>query len=186
MIESGFLHIGEFFIGLEFAVLSTLVVIAGLYDIKARRIPNWLVLAGLVASFFYQVFSGYGFGFIFWATGFGVGFLCFLPLYVIRTMGAGDVKLMAAVGSFIGGPAAFQTVILTLLAGGALALLVMVWNGSWKLVLKNIGLITANMTIAAMTRQLPVAEKPVQSAGNLPYGVAIAAGTFLYICFFRP
>lgn len=184
MIESGVIHISHFAIELKFIILIIIVAIATFHDIKSRRIPNWLIIAGLTSSLFYQTFSGYGF--TFWLTGLGVGFLCFLPLYVIRAMGAGDVKLMAAVGSFIGGIAAFQTVLLTLLAGGALALLVMLWNRSWKLVFQNIGLMTANMTIAAMTRQLPKAEAPVKSAGNLPYGVAIAAGTLLYICFFRP
>lgn len=177
---------GSFFIGLEFVALLALIAIASLYDVKSRRIPNWLIVTGLASSLFYQTFSGYGYGFTFWITGLGVGFLSFLPLYVIRAMGAGDVKLMAAVGSFVGGIAAFQTVVLTLLAGGALALLVMLWNRSWKLVFENISLMTTNMTINAMTRQLPKAEAPVKSAGNLPYGVAIAAGTLLYICFFRP
>lgn len=186
MIESGLLRIGSFFIGLEFVALILFVIIAALYDIKARRIPNWLVLIGLACSLFYQVFSGYGYGFLFWLIGLAVGFFSFLPLYVLRAMGAGDVKLIAAVGSFVGGLAAFQTVILTLLAGGGLALFVMLWNRSWKLVFENIGLMTTTMTIAAMTRQLPKAEAPVQSAGSLPYGVAIAAGALLYIAFFRP
>ena len=186
MIESGLLHIGSFFIGLEFLALAAFVAIAAFHDIKSRRIPNWLIVAGLFASLGYQTASGYGYGLAVWAMGLGVGFLCFLPLYMVRAMGAGDVKLMALVGSFLGGAAAFQTVILTLLAGGALALLVMFWNGSWKLVLQNMRQMTTNMTIAAMTRQVPKAEAPAQSAGSLPYGVAIGAGTLLYICFFRP
>lgn len=186
MIESGFLHIGSFFIGLEFFALAALVIIAGIHDIRVRRIPNWLIATGLISSLFYQVFSGYGYGFIFWLTGLGTGFAFFFPLYVFRAMGAGDVKLMAMAGSFIGGFAAFQTVVLTLLAGGVLALLVMLWNRSWKLTFENISFMTTNMTIAAMTRQLPKAEVPLKSAGNLPYGVAIAAGTLLYIVFFRP
>lgn len=185
MIDSGLLHLGNFFIGLEFIALAAMVFVASIYDIKYRRIPNWLILAGLLSSIFYQIFSGYGYGLVFWITGLGVGLFCFMPLYIMRAMGAGDVKLMAAVGSFLGGSAAIQTVMLTLFAGGALALLVMLWNRSWKLVLKNIGLMTANMTIAAMTRQLPKAEAPLKSAGNLPYGVAIAVGTLLYIAFFR-
>lgn len=186
MIESGLLQIGGFVIGLEFLALATLVAIASVYDIRTRRIPNWLIVVGLGSSLFYQAISGYGYGFTFWLIGLSAGFFFFVPLYVMRAMGAGDVKLMAAVGSFVGGIAAFQTVLLTLLAGGALALLVMLWNRSWKLVFENISLMTANITMAAMTRHLPKAEVPVKSAGNLPYGVAIAVGTLLYICFFRP
>lgn len=186
MIEYGLLHIGSFFIGLEFVALTGFVAIAAFHDIRTRRIPNFLIVTGLCTSLLYQTFSGYGYGFSFWGIGLVVGFLCFLPLYVTGAMGAGDVKLMALVGSFLGGTAAFQTVILTLLAGGALALLIMFSNRSWKLVIHNMRLMTTNMTIAAMTKQIPKAEMPVQSAGNLPYGVAIAAGTLLYIAFFRP
>lgn len=186
MIDSGLLQLGSFVIGLEFCGLATLVTIASIYDIKTRRIPNWLVIIGLIISLFHQAFSGYGYGFKFWAIGLSTGFISFLPLYSIRAMGAGDVKLMATVGSFLGGMAAFQTVLLTLLAGGVLALLIVLRNRSWKLAFENIGLMTTNITLSAMTQQLPKTEAPVKSAGDLPYGVAIAAGTFLYIAFFRP
>src|SRR5689334_2872029 len=99
MIESGFLHIGSFFIGLEFMALAAFVIIAGIHDIRSRRIPNWLIVTGLISSLFYQFFSGYGYGFTFWLTGLGTGFAFFFPLYVFRAMGAGDVKLMAMTGS---------------------------------------------------------------------------------------
>lgn len=186
MIESGFLYANHFAARFDLFALVAFVVIAALYDIKSRRIPNLLIIVGLFTSIIYQATSEYGHGLAFWALGFVVGFVCFLPLYIIRAMGAGDVKLIALVGSFVGATGAFQIVILTVLAGGALALLVMLWNRSWKLVFENIGLMTANITIAAITRQLPKAEAPAKSAGNLPYGVAIAAGTLLYICLFRP
>lgn len=186
MIESGLLHIGSIFIELEFIFLSAFVITAAIYDIRFRRIPNWLVLSGTFTSLIWATASGYGYGFTFWAAGLAVGFFCFIPLYIFRAMGAGDVKLMALVGSFLGGTAAFQTVILTLLAGGVLALIVTVWKRSWKLVFSNVSLMTTNIAIAAMSRQLPKAELPAQSAGSLPYGVAISAGALAYICFLRP
>lgn len=164
----------------------TFLIVASIFDIKSRLIPNWLIATGLITSLIFQKFFSYGYGLGFWASGLGTGFLCFLPLYILKTMGAGDVKLMALVGSFVGSEAALVTVALTLLAGGALAVVVMLWNKSWKMVFQNMRLMTTNMTIAAMTRQLPKVDAPVQSAGNLPYGVAIATGTLLYISFFRP
>ncbi|WP_194712499.1 A24 family peptidase [Noviherbaspirillum soli] len=185
MIEFGIFHLGNFFIGLEFVFLSAFVITAAIYDIQLRRIPNWLVLSGIASSLLWATASGYGYGLIFWAAGLAVGFFSFLPLYIFRAMGAGDVKLMALVGSFLGGFAAFQTVVLTLLAGGALALMVMAFKRSWKLVFSNLSVMMANIAIAAMCRQLPKTEMPAQSAGNLPYGVAIAAGTLVYVGFFR-
>lgn len=186
MIESGLFRVGNVFIGLEYLLLAAFVLIAAIGDIRSRRIPNWLVLSGIITSLIYQTYSGYGYGFIFWLGGICVGFISLFPLYVLRAMGAGDVKLMALVGSFLGWEAVLQTLLLTLVSGGVLSLLIIIWNRNWKLVFENIGLMSAKMTIAAMNRQMPKAEAPLNSAGNLPYAVAIAAGTMLYICFFRP
>lgn len=184
MIRTGIFHFSNLLIGLEFAILTVLVLTAAVYDIKTRRVPNKLIVFGILISLAYQTYSGYGF--IFWLTGLAVGFASLFPLYILRAMGAGDVKLMALVGSFIGGIAAFQTTLLTLVAGGVLSLLVVFWRRSWKLVFKNLQLMCISLSIGAMTKQLPKMEVQYQSAGNLPYGVAIAAGTLLYICFFRP
>lgn len=183
MIESGILRIGGFFLELELVLLIALVLTAAIFDLISRRIPNWLIVAGLGISFFFQTVSGYGTGFSTWATGFGVGFALFLPMYILRAMGAGDVKLMAMVGSFFGAVAALKAVLLTLIVGGVLAVLYLLGTRRWKVVFENLRLILTNMTMNVMTGELPVAEMPAQSAGGLPYGVAIATGTLLYIFF---
>lgn len=186
MIESGIVHLGRFFLELELVLLIALVLAAALFDLLSRRIPNWLIGIGLVISLLYQTVSGFGTGFPSWAAGFAVGFTLFLPMYMLRAMGAGDVKLMAMVGSFLGGLAAFQTVLATLVAGGVLALLYALLSGRSKLVFENIRIMLANMTVNAMTRKMPVTKLPLASTGSLPYAIAIAAGTLLYIFAIRP
>src|SRR5258706_16246014 len=101
--------------------LIMLVVIAAGFDLKSRRIPNWLILSGLIVSLACQTLSPSGMSISAWSSGLAVGFSIFIPLYALRAMGAGDVKLMAMVGSFLGASAAFSAALLTFLAGGCLA-----------------------------------------------------------------
>ncbi len=80
-------------------LLAMLVATAAIFDLRCRRIPNWLVLAGIVVGLGWNAhssgFSGMGRA----ATGLGLVFALYLPFYLIRALGAGDVKLLAAIGA---------------------------------------------------------------------------------------
>jgi prepilin peptidase CpaA len=105
-------------------LLGILVGIAAVYDIRFRRIPNWLVLAGILAGFVWNVLStglpGLGHA----AAGLGLGFILYFPLYLIRGRRAGDVKLLAAVGAIAGPGNCFWIFLLTAILGGAIVLVV--------------------------------------------------------------
>ena len=79
-------------------VLASLTFAAAVSDLQSRTIPNWLVLSGIVLGF---GINGYLFG---WggllrsAMGFALAAVVYLPMFALRAMGGGDVKLMAAVG----------------------------------------------------------------------------------------
>src|SRR5258707_6460288 len=84
-------------------LLTLLVVTAAVHDLRSRRIPNWLVLAGLVLGVALNSFlHPYWPGFKEAAQGFGLALLIYFPLYILHAMGAGDVKLMAALGAMVG------------------------------------------------------------------------------------
>lgn len=183
MAQFGLLQIGGLSIEVKLATLLTLVTAAAWFDIKSRRIPNWLVLVGLVSSLIIQILfnssGGFG-GFKAWGLGLLVGFGLFLPLYVLHTMGAGDVKLMAMVGAFLGPMAALGVVLTTLIVGGVLALAVALWSGSLRHALSNVRFVLTQ----TMLKTLPIGgqiEAPSTSAGNLPYAVAIAVGTLIHL-----
>src|SRR5579871_918007 len=84
------------------AVLLLLVILAAIWDIRFRRVPNWLTLTGVLIgvglnSFLYESAG-------LWASleGLGLALLIYFPLFLLRGMGAGDAKLMAAVGALAG------------------------------------------------------------------------------------
>ena len=80
-------------------LLAGVVLTAAWTDLRERKIPNWLALAGVLAGFGLNVALYRMPGFWSALQGLGVAFLIYFPLWLIRGMGAGDVKLMGAVGS---------------------------------------------------------------------------------------
>ena len=96
------------------------------FDVRTRRIPNWLTfpaaLLGLVAA----TAAHGGHGTVSSAAGFLVGLALFFPLFVLKGLGAGDVKLMGALGAWLGTSMIFGVAFYTTLAGGVLALALIV------------------------------------------------------------
>src|SRR5690242_16485700 len=84
-------------------LLLILVLCAAFTDARTRRIPNWLTVSGVLAGVALNTFMYGGLpGLWFSLKGLAVGFGVYLLLHLVRAMGAGDVKLMAAVGSIAG------------------------------------------------------------------------------------
>src|SRR6266699_5229766 len=83
-------------------LLGILVAVAALFDIRFRRIPNWLLLAGIIAGLAWNAYSSGWSGLGSGAAGLGLGFVLYFPLYLLRARGAGDVRLLAAVGAIAG------------------------------------------------------------------------------------
>ena len=91
-------------------VLLTLVLCAALFDARYRRIPNWLTVSGVLTGVALNSFLYYPgpAGFFFALKGLGLGFGVYFVLHLLRAMGAGDVKLAAALGCLVGLGASFQ------------------------------------------------------------------------------
>ncbi len=101
--------------------LALLLVLAAACDIRSHRIPNWLTLAGLAVGLAWHGWQGGGPGWLMSLEGIGVAGLALLP-YAVRGLGAGDVKLLGAVGALLGPVFLLWTLLGTILAGGLLAL----------------------------------------------------------------
>jgi len=169
---------GSYTLELRTALLCVLLLIAVFFDVRSHRIPNLLVLAGLIIGIAYHSFMASGWGLAYALTGAAVGFVVFFPIYLMRGMGAGDVKLMAMVGAFLGAASTFGAILMTLIAGGVLALAVALSKGMLPLLVQNIRFMVMSVAVRAAAGRGAATEAPAKSAGKLPYAVAIAAGTF--------
>lgn len=156
-------------------IVIAIVLTAAAIDLHRRRIPNWLTFGAWIAALPLQMaLHGAGSGASAWALGWLAGFGILLPFYLMRGMAAGDVKLMTAVGAWLGAGMVLKIALTTFVIGGAWALVLIFAAGQAKATLFRVG----HMLFAAL---LPGA-RPVQanaeaSVGSMPYGVAIAAGT---------
>ena len=167
------------------ALLLVLIFTAMVFDIRSHRIPNFLVLAGLCVGLALHTFSTGGSGIGYALTGLAVGFGLFIPLYMFRAMGAGDVKLMAMVGAFLGPASTLGAVLTTLLAGGLLAIAVALWKGVLSTMVTNIRFMMTHASVSAMSGVGMGIEPLSTTAAKLPYAVAIAAGTLVHVMLVR-
>jgi prepilin peptidase CpaA len=176
-------------------LLCALLGLAVWHDVRSRRIPNRLVFPGAFAGLalhtvlaagsglFTEPFGGLGL--LSGLAGLALGLALLLPMYMLRAMGAGDVKLMAMVGAFLGPQAVFGAALSSLLAGGLLALTVALWQGTLVKMLGNCYQLMHHSLIRALTGQGAQVDAPATPSGELPYAIAIAGGTLAYLLFTR-
>ena len=168
----------------QLLVLALALSLAVVTDLRSRRIPNVLVLSGIAAALISHAASWLTgspalAGAAVWSplAGLAAGFALLLPLHLLRAMGAGDVKLMAMVGAFIGPGAVLNATLYTLLAGGLLSLVFMLGRGVAAQTFANLRFMLTDWAVRAGNGQgarLP----PLQTtAARLPYALAIALGT---------
>jgi prepilin peptidase CpaA len=159
--------------------LLLLVSVAAVNDLSTRRIPNRLLIASLACALLMRLLSAHpGASLLAGLGGMGIGLALFLPLYLLRGMAAGDVKMMAVVGAFTNPNDVFEIAVLSWCAGGVMGLVLVLVNRRLGLVVGNLG----RMLRGVMTPGVGIvasAEQP--SAGSMPYGLAIAAGTIVFL-----
>jgi prepilin peptidase CpaA len=163
-------------------VLIGLLIIAAISDVRTGRIPNWLVFSGALYALVYNALHPVyprDIGILFAFGGLSVGLVALLPGYLLRVLGAGDVKLMAMVGSFIGTWAAVEAVLASLITGGVLAVALSLYSGRLPLMLRNAVALFRGTVLTFAPGGLTI--EGGRSAGRMPYGLAIALGTISYL-----
>jgi prepilin peptidase CpaA len=162
--------------------LVLLVVTAAVYDFRFRRIPNWLVLAGLVLGLSLNAVLFQWAGLRASALGLAIGFAVYFPLYLLRGMGAGDVKLMAAVGSIVGWADWLGIFFLTAIVGGIAAIALLASQRRVAHGLTNVGFLIIQLLSFrppyARNEELDLASP---KSLKLPHGVVIAWGSVLFL-----
>jgi prepilin peptidase CpaA len=159
-----------------FLVGAVLVALVGaVIDIRSARIPNRLTYTALLAALLLRTallgLAGLKSG----AIGMLVAGGLFLLLFVLGAMGGGDMKLMAAVGAWVGSMQVMRLILASAIAGGVLAIArIIVGNMVGQTIRNTVQLICYHLTSGLG----PHPELNVQSSGSqrVPYGVAIAVG----------
>jgi len=119
-------------------MLLALTAIAAYFDLKTRRLPNWLTLGGCVAGIAANTaVAGFG-GLRASALGLGIGFVLYFPLWLLGARGAGDVKLLAAAGALAGPANTAALFLLAAVLGGVSALTLVLARGATRQTFANI------------------------------------------------
>ncbi len=114
---------------IQIAFLIPLAIIVAYYDVRYRRIPNPFVLATLISGLAINAVAGGMQGVLASLAGCGLGFVLMFMLHVFGAMGAGDVKLFAAIGAVTGASLVIPTFVVVILTGGLLAVVSMIRAG---------------------------------------------------------
>ena len=161
-------------------VVLGVVLTAAAIDVRTHRIPNILTFGSAAVALVDHAWTGGAQGLGASAGGWGIGVALFLPMFLLRGMGGGDVKLLGAVGAWLGPMGVLYAGLYSVLAGGVLALVIGGMHGYLGKAFSNIwGLLGVWRT--AGIQPLPGLTIEDSVGPRLAYGVAIAAGTLMTI-----
>ncbi len=171
----------NYFIEEKLAILILFLLTATIFDIKSRRIPNWLVLTGSIIAIFYQPTLPYVESAFYACNGLLVGLCAFIPFYFFRAMGAGDAKLMAMTGAFLGPMSAFNAAIVVLITGGIVSILAALFIGAFSRAINNVRMIVFHFAVNALSRDSFRIDIQSISKVKIPYALAIFSGTIIHL-----
>jgi prepilin peptidase CpaA len=149
---------------LVLALAAVSATVAAFVDLRSRRIPNWLTAGTFCLGVLVNVWSDGVTGGLNALGGAAVGLAVLLPFYAIRSVGAGDVKLLAALGALVGPPLLVSVAVYGALVGGVMAAVMLAARGRLAL---------------ALGEMFVQQKLPSRSGITAPYAVAIASGVYL-------
>jgi prepilin peptidase CpaA len=158
-----------------FAVLVVGVLIATVVDIRTRRIPNMVTAAMAGAGLGLAAFGVGGVSLVAAALGLVLGMMLMLPGHVLGATGAGDVKLMAAIGTLVGPALVVKAFLFTALAGGVLAVIVAMHRRRLAATVAG----TAKLIAAPADARSEL--KTATPSSRFAYGPAIAIGSIIAV-----
>jgi prepilin peptidase CpaA len=157
-----------------------LTISAALLDWRSRRIPNWLTVPGFLSGVTLHVVLNGWQGLRFTLAGGALALILLLPLVMLRALGAGDWKLMGAVGAFLGWKLFLFVMFGSILASGLMAMVQMIRVGRVAETFRNMWTLLKGFFVFGLKKN-PQISLDNPRLLKLPFGVAVAAATV--VCF---
>lgn len=161
--------------------VTTTLIVAAVIDGWQLKVPNWLTFPFVMAGW---VYCGIAFGWpgVGWSLlGTAAGLALLLPAYAIGGMGAGDVKLLAGVGAWIGPEVTFYAFCVSAIFGGIIALGMILYRRRWQHHQSQfMGILTEIVVLRDPNALATIAGQRKSTMLLLPYGIPIALGTIAY------
>jgi len=162
----------------EIIAACIVLAIAAYIDWKEHRVPNWLNYIAMAFGLCFHLILAGPQGLYFSLVGISVGFATLVIPYLLKGMGAGDVKLMMAIGAWVGPWATFQGFVWTVIFGALMGLALMIRSRQFKERLLTVGIASRNLM---QMKDLNYGnEENAPETILLPYGVPIACGFYAY------
>ena len=160
--------------------LSALLIAAAAIDLRTQKIPNLIVYSGMLIALTYNtIIDGTG-GLLFSAGGIAIGTALLIIPYLMGGMGAGDAKLMGAIGGFLGAKAVLFVFFLTAILGGIYALIVVfVYRTAFRGFFRK--QFSTLISFILMRKYVPDSIETAKNRPKLCYGLPIAIGTGIFI-----
>jgi prepilin peptidase CpaA len=158
--------------------VSAVLILACITDLRTRRIPNVLTFSAIAAALLYHAAIG-GLNAAGWSlAGCLLGALLFFPMFALRGMGAGDVKLLAAVGAWLGPSQVAIVALVSSLAGGVIAIAVALGHGYLRTAIHNLWMLLMHWRVTGIR---PLQEVTLEGTRGprLAYAVPISIGTMV-------
>ena len=164
----------------KYAAALAIGFVACITDLRSRRIPNALTFSAAGAGLAFHVLAPGGEGATTAVLGLLVGVAIFFVPCALGGLGAGDVKLLGALGAWLGPTGIFWAALYTGVAGGVLAIVVALASGYMRRALANVYLLLAHWRVAGI-RALPELTLESSEGPRLAYAIPIFAGTVVAI-----
>ena len=166
----------------DWSILAGVLVAAAVFDLRRGVVYNWLTYPAIVVGLALAAVQGAAAGdlggvFFDRVLGFGLGFGVLFAAYLMGGMGGGDVKLMAAVGAFLGLQDTLDAIMYSFLVAVVVGLVVMVWKGETRTVARR--LLTAFKILPLPTARM--SEAVPANTRLVPFGFAVCVGTLWYL-----
>lgn len=178
------------------AILLLLVAVSGFFDLKERKIPNKVTFTGILIGILFNLITGGWVGLLQGILGMFAGLTIFFLPFALGGMGAGDVKLMGAIGALMGWRFSLMTALYSAIVGGIMVLIYLIYTGTLRDTLKKMLYTLINLLLQFANRlgyneTIYMAQEKYSKNGQdykkiyIPYGVAIAGGAVLVLIAFK-